>query len=365
VDTFRLTNPDGTVVAHLRGDRWEMDDPAGETLDAALLAGVLRAFATPLTPDVQLAQRVDDPATYGFTAGEHITVEFLAGEESLLALEIGRGLERGDAFVRPLGDGAVYRARLLVRHRLERSPAEWRDHTVVALDEGRVTAMDIEHGGQTWRYRRNAQEWVCLETPELLLDVSLVEQLARTLSRFRAFEIVDEPPPGAFDTIGLRVTGTTDSGVSATVEFGALDDGGQLYNLRHGDRSYRVATARHETFAVTPEDLRDRIVVRLDWREVERVRLRAGTWNFVARAVDENRWELVEPQGLALEEQALSFSIEALLSLRAFSLVDDVARADSGVDDDAALVFTIERVESSPVVLRVGPLRDGRHLVLR
>ena len=30
-----------------------------------------------------------------------------------------------------------------------------------------------------------------------------------------------------------------------------------------------------------------------------------------------------------------------------------------------ALVFTIERVESSPVVLRVGPLRDGRHLVLR
>jgi len=29
------------------------------------------------------------------------------------------------------------------------------------------------------------------------------------------------------------------------------------------------------------------------------------------------------------------------------------------------VVFTIERVESSPVVIRVGPERDGRHLVLR
>jgi len=365
VDAFRLTNPHGAVAADLQGDRWVLQDPPGEALDPALLAGVLRTFSAPTVPDVKLADRVDDPATYGFTDDERVVVEFLGGGQPLLALELGRGMPRGDSFVRPLGDDAVYRAHIPARFRLEKAPGQWRDRTILAMEEGRVIAMDLQRGEELWQYRRSASDWVCLEEPELLLDVALVEQMARTLSRFRAHEIVDDPPPGAFSEVPMRVTAGAEGGVLEVVEFGAEADDGALRYLRHGARVYLVAAARYETFDVLPPDLRDRSVVRLDYREVQAVRLRAGTFRFAARPVDEYVWELTEPASLVLDQDTLSFSVDALLRLRAFELVDDVERAASGVDDEGAVVFTIERVESSPVVIRVGPERDGRHLVLR
>lgn len=365
VDEFRLRNRHGAVVAHLRDDRWVMDDPPGEILDPAMLAGVLETFSVPTSPDIRLAERVDDPATYGLGDDERIEVEFRAGGESLLALEIGEAVGRTESFVRPAGERAVYRAPIGSRFRLERPPAEWRDHTITDLDEGRTIGLDLEHSGESWSYRRNAQDWICLQDPELLLDTPLVEQIARTLTHFRAHDIVDDPPADAFAEIPLRVTAHPEVGAPVTLEFGALDEEEGLYYLRRGDRSFRVAESRYETLAVRPAELRDRRVARLDWREIRQVRLEAGSWAFVARPLGDKAWELIEPADYAVDDQALGYSVDALITLRAFELVDDVPRAESGVDGPAAVVFTVERLESSPVVIRIAPERDGRHLLIR
>ena len=55
-----------------------------------------------------------------------------------------------------------------------------------------------------------------------------------------------------------------------------------------------------------------------------------------------------------------------LASLQAPSpIVDDLTRADAGVDGPSAVVFRVSRPESSPVVVRVGPELDGRHILVR
>ena len=104
---------------------------------------------------------------------------------------------------------------------------------------------------------------------------------------------------------------------------------------------------------------------RVDWREIERVIVRKGPWRFVAEPRGEKAWTLVEPRGFSIDEREMTYSIEAMIFMRAFSLVDEVPVDQAGVDDAEALHVTIERIESRPIKVSVSPVRDDQHYVVR
>lgn len=365
VDRLRLVNGSDTLEAQRVGTRWSLLAPVAEPADPQMIKQVLRSFGDPLRPDVRVAEAVEDPGLYGFVEGERIELELFVGEERVLGLELGRPLAGGSSFVREIGGDAVYRARIPGRYRLEKPVSEWRDHRVTGLDKGKVVRMTVEAGDATWHYERRTEDWACLERPEMMLDARLVEGMARTFASLRATELVDDPPEDAFDEVVLRIEGMGQEQGGRTVEFGAAADEDGARWVRSGERTFVVAAAHMITLQRTPEQLRDRDVVKLDWREVEQVTVTLGTRRFVAVPLGEHVWGLVEPQGYSIDAKQMGFSLDAMIKLRAFEVVDDVAPAESGVDDPGALKVHIERVEAPTILVKVGPLRGSVHHVTR
>jgi hypothetical protein len=372
VDGLRIVNESGEVNARRVGTQWTVVAPSGDggepvsmAADPDLIRGVLRSFRSPIRPDARVATRADDPATFGLADGERIEVEFRVTGEVVLALEIGRPLAGGVSFARPVGEDAVYRARIPGRYRLEKPLAEWRDHRVTALGKGKVVSLTIEGGGDIWHYQRRTEDWACLEEPEMLLDVQLVEGMARTAAELRASAILDASHEDAFEPLRLRLVAANHEGAEQTVEFGATTADGREVFARRGGQVFRVPLANLETLERAPGELRDRDVVKLDWKEVERVTVVQGTRRFVAEPTGEHAWRLVEPEGYSIDARQLGFSLDAMLELRAFALVDESSRRESGVDAPEALQIHIERVEAAPVDVRVGPLAGSVHHVWR
>ncbi len=365
VDRLRLVNGSEVIEARRVGVRWSLHSPVEEPADPRMVQEVLRSFADPIRPDVRVAEVSTDPEPYGFVDGERIELELYVGQQRVLGLELGRPLARGSSFVREIGDEAVYRARVPGRYRLERPASAWRDHRVTGLDKGKVVRLTVEDGEETWHYERRTEDWACLERPEMMLDARLVEGMARTFASLRAVERVDDPPQDAFEEVVLKIEGLEHEKGSRTVEFGGIagDDGARW--VRSGERVFTVAGAHLITLRRTPEELRDRDVVKLDWREVERVTVTLGDRRFVAVPRGEHVWGLVEPQGYSIDSREMGFSLDAMVELRAFGIAGDIALGDSGVDDPGALSIHIERVEAPPIDVRVGPLRGSVHHVVR
>ncbi len=362
VDGVRLANADGEITAKRVDFAWQFED--GGTVDPDLMSKVLYMFAEPLRPDIQVVERVRDPALYGLDDAERIEVELFVGDERRVALEIGRGLAGGVSFVRPMGSEAVWRGRIPSRFRLEKPPAQWRDPHVLDLPEGRVDRLAFHRGDEVWHLERLTESWVCTELPEMMLDARLVEATARGLGKLRAAAIVDEVPEGVFDEIPLMVDVTAQDAGTHRLEFGAATEDGSRYVRRDGG-VWLVSPSRFATFDTGPHDLRDRTVCRVDWREIERVIVRKGPWRFVAEPRGEKAWTLVEPRGFSIDEREMTYSIEAMIFMRAFSLVDEVPVDQAGVDDAEALHVTIERIESRPIKVSVSPVRDDQHYVVR
>lgn len=360
IDGFRLANSAGEFEARRVDYKWQFTD--GRPLDDDLMGKVLKSFSVPIRADVKVAGEGAEADVYGFD--EQIELEIRRGDEVLIALELGHALAGGVSFVRPAGLDEVWRARIPSRFRLERGPVDWRDTQVLDLPEGRVVTFTLHRPDRSWHFNRLTESWTCMEEPELMLDARLVEAIARGFGGLRAAEIVDDPPPDAFDEIALRTdVATVDSGTH-TLEFGRQSEDGSRY-VRSGGQTFLIAKARYETFERTPRELRDRTVVKADWREVERVVVQKGSRRFVASAIGEKQWRLDEPHGYSIDSRQMGYSIELMMHLRGFELVDDVDRDASGVDAPDALWFTIERWESAPITIRVSPLRGEMHYLRR
>lgn len=362
IDGLRLANADGEVEGERVNFRWQFT--GGDPMDGDLVDKVLYTFDEPLRADVRVADEVDDPALYGLDDAHRIDLELLTEGEVVLAIEIGRSLAGGVSFVRPPGDPGVFRARVPGRFRLEKAPVQWRDLHVLSLPEGRVDHLTVTRGGDVWHYQRLTESWICEEQPEMMLDARLVEAMARGLGGLRATRIVDEVPEDAFADPPLRVEVVAQEHAPALLEFGrAVEDGGRY--VRQGDRTFVIAPARFETFDKDPRDLRDRMIAKVDWRETERVTVRKGPWRFVVIPIGDKVWAVEEPRGYSIDLRELGYSVNALLHLRGFALVDDVTEAQAGVDDPEAMIITIDRVESAPITLRISPLQGDLHYVRR
>lgn len=362
IDGLHLSNPDGEIDAVRENFRWKF--ATGEPMDDDLVDKVLYTFDEPLRADVRVAEDVEDPALYGLDDDHRIDLELSQEGQVVLTLEIGRSMAGGVSFVRPPGDRGVFRGRIPGRFRLEKAPIQWRDLHVLDLPEGRVDHLTVTRGDDVWHYQRLTESWVCEELPEMMLDARLVEAMARGLGGLRAARIADDPPEDAFADLALQAEVTAQGHDPKLLEFGReVEDGGRY--VRHDGRSFVIAPARFGTFDKGPRDLRDRIITKVDWREIERVTVRKGPWRFVVVPIGENVWAVEEPRGYSIDLRELAFTVNALVHLRAFTLEDDVSAADARVDDAEALVVTIDRIESAPITVAISPLIGDVHYVRR
>ena len=241
------------VILKKTEDTWHIESPNRAEADPILVKNLLREFKSPIPMDARVDEGNLD--TYGLQNETRILLEIFGNTESpMLSFELGGTTRGGASFVR-LGDSqAVYRARVGPRHRLDMDATQWRNKMVVSLEPEDIIAMRLLHGSNRLLFERTPTgdmgsdgnitygPW---QTEGIDLDQTTTQNLAKSLSRIRASEILSEGFDGGFDPPAATVELQTRDGAAATLKFGTrTGDGGVFVRRDENLLTYRIAQSR-------------------------------------------------------------------------------------------------------------------------
>lgn len=148
--TFTVERPGEPTVRLARtGAGWRVVEPVDAPADRRAVAAVESLFAGPVRLDPAFPVTEDDLGLYGL-AGEGIVVTL--GSSGSARLHIGKVIDGGWTFVRPLGPAAgdrsryVYRARGDLRRLFDRGVTGWRERRLFTVEGAELARLALRAG---------------------------------------------------------------------------------------------------------------------------------------------------------------------------------------------------------------------------
>lgn len=178
VDSITLVKGrDSIVLARDKGNTWSAN---GHRAAVSAVSDLLRAFRDTTRPEL-VAQ---DPSSFARLSVDSATGRWVTlrgrGKERLALVVGGRGPDYQSLYVRRPGDRHVYLWRGQLAPLVDRSPDDWRDKRIAALEPDSIAALEVERGTDRYALRRTGKTWA--------LSVGKVDSAAvgRYLERLRA-----------------------------------------------------------------------------------------------------------------------------------------------------------------------------------
>ena len=320
------------VILRKTEDTWNMESPTRAEADPILVKNLLREFKSPVPMDARVDEGNLD--TYGLQNETRILVEIFGSTESpLLSFDLGGTTRGGASFVR-LGDSqAVYRARVGPRHRLDMDATQWRNKMVVSLEPEDIIAMQLLHGPNKLVFERTPtgdigsdgnMTYGPWQAEGIDLDQTTTQNLAKSLSRIRASEILSEGFDGGFEPPAATVLLQTRDGSSAALKFGTrTGDGGAFVRRDDNLLTYRIAQSRL-TLVSRPMDAYQNLQVSsfepstaidMTWKD-------DGPTRTLTRQAD-GIWTVTQPSNVDSDLTRILAGLTTIKSLRGQALVAD------------------------------------------
>jgi hypothetical protein len=266
------------------------------------------------------------------------------------------------------GMAAVFLAPLDLARELSRSPyvAELRDRTLLAVDPERVRRLEIERAGVRIRLARlDTHRWQ-VERPFVGPgDDGIVRDLLWKINAARSRTVLTDPPARyGLNRPHARARIVDDGGTTRTLSV-ALD-GGELYVAIDGVAGVRTTDAQLlRDLAIEPEALRDRQLLPLRSRDVERITIRYPEATLVLEREDE-AWRLREPEPAEAARTVVENLLEILPNLRYRAVAAGEAGplARWGLEPPRYTIEVGLRDGRALPSLSIGAEQDGEHFVM-
>jgi hypothetical protein len=114
-------------------------------------------------------------------SGRRVTAK--QGTKSLATYWVGkRGANYESGYVRVPGHNTVYQVKGRLVEFADRSPDDWRDKTIAAVEPDSLTAVEVQRGKQSYRLSKDGKQW---KLGEAAADSS---QVASLLSHFKKLD---------------------------------------------------------------------------------------------------------------------------------------------------------------------------------
>ncbi|NOY27813.1 MAG: DUF4340 domain-containing protein, partial [Oligoflexia bacterium] len=199
VTRLSLTRPGADPVVLVRqppapGDAvgtWALDPPAPWPVDSEAIEAVLYRL---------VGLRADEVLADDFAGGfDHplVTATFGLADGSEHSLILGSRRHPDAAFIRVVGDPAVYRVPRRAVLDLARTRQGLRDKTLITVNAADIDTIALEEQGRTWMVRQagGTDHWQVVQPPNVDLDVGRVAQAAHRLAALRADAVADGLAP--------------------------------------------------------------------------------------------------------------------------------------------------------------------------
>jgi len=354
---------------------WKMLQPFEAEVDRILIRSLLNLYVDPVPMDT----RVDsgDRETYGLDQSNRVLVElFTEGEVPALSVNVGADLPGGVSFVRLPEDEGIYRAKVGGRRRVDKAAKDWVNRFIYEEDLERITALELRTPSEDLVFVREPSgevgmdgvpvlgPWSLVDAPAFDLDQRSVESAVRSLSKFRAGEILSSEFEGGWLEPAAVVTLRTVDGVATTFTFGSrILDGAAFVRRDDEPEVYRISATYHQGVTRDREAFTSLQLFDFVQDDVARMRLDDGGVPVVVVHKESGSWEITEPPNVFTDVKRVFFAVNTLGDLRARAWIG-LSAAEAGLEPPS-MTIAVSMHDGDREVLELGDrIGGGRSPVL-
>lgn len=364
VDGLLLEGAEGRIELSRSEGLWTFDN--GRLADADTIQRALEGLQDIDTSDV-VSVSEERQAKYGVDPDGGVTVSASRGGTKLARVVVGSS-ETGEAYVREVGEAAIFHADAGLAHRFPLDQSRWlklnlvdgklEDVTKVRVEatDGAAYAIVPADGGEDWRL-----EDASVLPADFRFDGPGARSLANAAVTIRAKELV-EAAPGAevtgFEGPHHRVTVTTADG-ETVVHIGAGTEANDHFVRVDGrDALFLVPTYQANNLRKGIADLRDLRIMDIDVENATALRVGAGRGILSFVKGEDGAWQ-ADPDGVqppadfSFDATSVDRFVRSLTGLKATALADGASPAAAGLNRPTAQV-AVTFANGSVAMLELG-----------
>ena len=168
---------------------WRITDPVNDAVDDDAIAQLLKGIA-----QFRLTNMVStNPARQGKfqVDGSGTRVTITTEDGSSIPIVIGKqARDENRTFIRPASSNTVYLADGITPGMINRELRDWRHRTVYQTDPGRITAISLKEGAETFVFRKTGRAW---QLDGGVVPREIMTAMLDGISNIQALDFVDAP----------------------------------------------------------------------------------------------------------------------------------------------------------------------------
>lgn len=305
--------------------------PARADAIESLLTNLAQLQAQTHIPAAELRQHTNMDAEFGFNPAQaSLLIQETGNRHQLL---VGARTPPGDqVFLQVVGAEGLYVVNADWLKLVPQTANEWRDPGFVCLQGLAFDRLVVTNQGAAFELQRGAARsgWQLTQPRQARADNAKIAEAFRALEALRVTQFVTDHPPADAESYGLQppeLSLTLAQGTNLVLQlaFGTSPTNAtnQVF-ARRLDRSSVMLVPREPLarWCVKFDDFRDRHLLALDGRTVDRIEVR-GSEEFALQRQSGQAWRLL-PHDLPADRESVENLITNLTGLRVSHFVKDV-----------------------------------------
>lgn len=284
VEGIDLRSNEEKIELRKRGSQWMMEAPVKDRADLNAVTEILTRCEELQKEPVEGMRNADKKQLKAFGVSKPAVRLKLLGKEMPPELLFGKETAvEGKIYARLEGSNSVSVIRNELRNMIGRKPDEFRDHRLADFDATGVTKVSVKTAAGEIDLAKETGRWGLIKPLKARADNNKVtgflnSVLGTQIIAFQPDHSANLNTYGLSEPRGTVTFRTTGHSEPVVLEIGARDEktGGVYARLSSRGAVYLLPKESENILGLQPNDLRDRLLMRIDLDIVDRITLRAA-----------------------------------------------------------------------------------------
>jgi hypothetical protein len=306
VQGFTIHDGDELIKVRTEGDAWKMIAPWQDDADAGIVDQLLDAIQSLRPEDVitdlgrgeKKRRMLQD-----FGLNKSRLRLKLDGKQMPAELQFGQDTAvQGECYLRITDDDAVYVVSNSLKNIVSKKPEEFRDHRMTPFLTTLINRAIFRVSGGEIELAKEQDDWMLVRPIKARASNDAVVDILTRINQTQIAKFVsdDKSNPGSFglDSPSNVITLFGDEQKNFEIDIGSAVPSrpDSVYaGLPQRNSVVELSRAFANLFNITPNDLRDRKIARLNSDLIDRVTIERPDQSKIVLGRDENRWRFLSP----------------------------------------------------------------------
>lgn len=336
VEGVVIQNGDDKTELRRAGDKWRLETPINDQADRTVIDTLLTDLETWQKDQTFTAKEIEadksrleeydlvKPKLRLKLLGKNMPAEILFGKDAAL---------EGKMYVRFENNKETYLARQTVRTSISKKPEDFRDRKLTDLNAAQLTRAVLKTPAGEMEMQKQGQFWEITKPLRARAEAQKVGDLLAQVTTARILQFVAEDrgdlqPYGLAEPRGAITLFSANDQQGQTLQIGGVPEKeqDQVY-VRFSARNfvYTLPKKIEEILKLTPNELRDRHLVRVDSDNLDRLTIDAKDKGKTVLARKDARWTIGNREDRPANTGEVNRLLETLKNEQVSKFVEDVA----------------------------------------